>query len=106
MRLLFSFSPASKREYPDKILRMNWKNFEILGSAHNLKEIKIKEKQGCSTIFLSPIFNIKKSKQFLDIHKFNFLTLSNKADFFALGGVNLKNLKKQFFFLGMKEIFR
>ena len=26
-------------------------NFEILGSAHNVMELKIKEKQGCSTIF-------------------------------------------------------
>ena len=32
------------------------KNFEILGSAHNVAEVKIKEKQGCSAIFLSPIF--------------------------------------------------
>ena len=32
------------------------KNFKLIGSAHNLNEIKIKEKQGCEEIFLSPIF--------------------------------------------------
>ena len=32
------------------------KNLEIIGSAHNAIELKIKEKQGCSHIFLSPIF--------------------------------------------------
>ena len=47
------------------------KKFEILGSAHNLKEIKIKEKQGCTTIFLSPIFKVNKSNYYLDIIKFN-----------------------------------
>ena len=38
------------------------KKFLIIGSAHNLKEIKIKEKQGVSKIFLSPLFKIKKRK--------------------------------------------
>ena len=39
-------------------------NFEILGSAHNVMEIKIKEKQGCSAIFLSPVFKNDKKKNF------------------------------------------
>ena len=70
------------------------KNFEILGSAHNLKEIKIKEKQGCSTIFLSPIFKVKKSNYFLDISKFNILAKNTKKNVVALGGINMENLKK------------
>ena len=36
------------------------KKFKILGSAHNLKEIKIKEIQKVSEIFLSPLFKEKK----------------------------------------------
>ena len=38
------------------------KNFQIIGSAHNLKEIRIKEKQNVSKIFLSSFF--KKNKNF------------------------------------------
>ena len=37
------------------------KKFRILGSAHNLKEIKIKELQKTEEIFLSPLFK-KKNK--------------------------------------------
>ena len=46
-------------------------NFEILGSAHNVVELKTKEKQGCSAIFLSPIFENDKKRKFLDIVKTN-----------------------------------
>ena len=31
------------------------KNFKIIGSAHNFKEVRIKEKQKCEKIFISPI---------------------------------------------------
>jgi len=34
------------------------KNFTILGSAHNISEIKFKEKQGVNLIFVSPLFLI------------------------------------------------
>ena len=72
----------------------NIKNFIIIGSAHNIKEIRIKEKQGVQQIFLSPIFPIKKSKNYLNISKFNLLSqLSNKA-IIALGGINKQNIKK------------
>ena len=70
------------------------KKFEILGSAHNLKEIKIKEKQGCTTIFLSPIFKVNKSNYYLDIIKFNILANNTNRKIIALGGINYNNLKK------------
>lgn len=70
------------------------KKFEIIGSAHNLVEIKIKEKQGCQKIFLSSIFFNQKSKKFLEITKFNCLSLSVKANIIALGGISTKNIKK------------
>jgi thiamine monophosphate synthase len=68
---------------------------EVIGSAHNQYEYFIKERQGCSTIFLSPIFyNNKYSlNKILHIHKFNLITLNWKKSIGALGGINLKNLK-------------
>ena len=69
-------------------------NFKIIGSAHNNTEISIKQKQGCNVIFLSPIFKVKKNNYFLDVIKFNFLTLNKKVKFVALGGINKKNKNK------------
>jgi thiamine-phosphate pyrophosphorylase len=69
-------------------------NFKIIGSAHNLKEIKVKYIQGCKEIFVSPLFKTSKSKNFLGIVKFNLLTLGIKNKFIALGGINEKNYKK------------
>jgi thiamine-phosphate pyrophosphorylase len=68
------------------------KNFIILGSAHNNKEIKIKEKQLVKIIFLSSIF--KKNKNYFGINKFKLLTKLTKAKIVALGGISVKNLKK------------
>ena len=70
------------------------KKFDIIGSAHNLKEINEKKKQGCTSIFLSPIFKTSKSKKFLGINKFNLLKLNKKGNFVMLGGMNENNLKK------------
>ena len=70
------------------------KKFLILGSAHNNYEILIKQKQGCEIIFLSPIFKVKKNNYFLDIVRFNLLTINKKAKFVALGGIKINNLKK------------
>jgi thiamine monophosphate synthase len=68
---------------------------EVIGSAHNQYEYFTKERQGCSTIFLSPIFYNEKYSlnQILHIHKFNLITLNWKKCIGALGGINLKNLK-------------
>ena len=70
------------------------KNIKILGSAHNKKEIKKKISQNCSAIFLSPIFYIEKSKKFLGLHKFNYLTYINKTNILALGGISESNIHK------------
>ena len=70
------------------------KNFEILGSAHNNIEILKKQKQGCNVIFVSPIFKVKKKNYFLDIVKFNLLTLNKKVKFVALGGISKININK------------
>ena len=68
------------------------KNFNIVGSAHNLKEIKIKEKQKVSKIFLSSLF--KKNKNFLGINKFKLLSKLTKKKIVVLGGITFQNKKK------------
>ena len=68
------------------------KDFILIGSAHNLKEIKIKEKQKVSKIFLSSIF--KKNKNYLGFNKFKTYIINYNREFVALGGINKQNLKK------------
>ena len=71
------------------------KTFKVIGSAHNQKEIKVKVSQNCNTIFLSPLFYVKKSKMFLGVHKFNLLAINNnKVKFLALGGILENNIYK------------
>ena len=70
------------------------RNIKILGSAHNQKEIHEKITQNCSAIFLSPIFYIEKSKKFLGLHKFNYLSHNNNANILALGGISEYNIHK------------
>ena len=67
------------------------KKFEIIGSAHNLKEIRIKELQKVNKIFLSSIF--KKNKNYLGINKFKLLSNLTKKKIVALGGISIKNKK-------------
>ena len=68
------------------------KNFKIVGSAHNLKEIKIKENQNVEKIFLSSLF--KKNKNFLGINKFRLLSKLTNRKIVVLGGVSKENVKK------------
>ena len=69
----------------------NLKNLKIIGSAHNFKN-KIKEKQGCKEIFISPIFHNPKN-ELLEIVKFNNLNLATNINTIALGGIN-ENFRK------------
>ena len=71
-----------------------YKNFKIIGSAHNLREIRIKEIQNCEKIFISPIFKTEKNRKFLGTVKFNLLSKNTKKKVIALGGINTENLKK------------
>ncbi len=65
----------------------------MMGSAHSLKEIKIKEKQNVDLIFLSPLFKVNKNKKHLNVVKFNILSNLTKKKIIALGGINEKNIK-------------
>ena len=68
------------------------KKFIILGSAHNIYEMRTKELQGVNAIFLSSIF--KKNKNYLGFYKFKSFSLLSGKPFVALGGISNNNLKK------------
>ena len=68
------------------------KKFKIIGSAHSLKEIKVKEIQGAEIIFLSSLF--KKNKNYLGINKFKLLSRLSRTKIVALGGLGFQNIKK------------
>ena len=64
----------------------------MIGSAHNIKEIRIKELQKTNLIFISSIF--KKNKNYLGMNKFSNLKKTTKTKVVALGGVSKNNIKK------------
>ena len=68
------------------------KDFKLIGSAHNLKEIRNKEIQKAEKIFLSSLF--KKNKNFLGINKFKILSKLTKKKVVILGGITKDNKKK------------
>ena len=68
------------------------KNFNIIGSAHCIKQIRTKETQKVNSIFISSIF--KKNKNFLGINKFKLISKLTKKKVVALGGISYANLKK------------
>lgn len=68
------------------------KQFKLIGSAHNLKEIKVKELQKVEKIFLSSLF--KKNKNYLGINKFKSLSNLSTKKIVALGGISKRNIKK------------
>jgi|TARA_B100000242_G_C42861912_1_gene400094 thiamine-phosphate pyrophosphorylase len=67
------------------------KNFVLIGSAHNLKEIRIKQKQKVKEIFISSVF--KNNGNFLGINKFKILSSYSKENVIGLGGVSKENFK-------------
>ena len=68
------------------------KKFKLIGSAHNIKEIRIKEKQKVNKIFLSSIF--KKNKNYLGIYRFKLISRLTNKEIVALGGISKKNWKR------------
>jgi thiamine-phosphate pyrophosphorylase len=68
------------------------KKFILLGSAHNIYELRIKELQKVELVFLSSLF--KKNKNYLGLYKFKLFSLLTKKKVIALGGISISNLKK------------
>ena len=64
---------------------------DFILSFHDLNPQK-KILQNCKTIFLSPIFYIKKKKNFLGLHKFNFISYRNNIKILPLGGISKNNI--------------
>ena len=67
-------------------------SFILMGSAHNIKEIRLKEIQKVDLIFISSIF--KKNKNYLGIYKFKLLNNLTKKKVIVLGGISSGNKKK------------
>ena len=67
-------------------------NFAVVGSAHNLKEIRIKELQKTQNIFISSLF--KKNQNYLGLNKFKTLGKYTEKKVVALGGISKKNIKQ------------
>ena len=88
-----AYIPAFNRSFLHNSFNLK-KNFKLIGSAHNLNEIRIKEKQNVSSIFISSIFKNNKSNKFLGIYKFLNLMKLTKKDIVSLGGINRNNIKK------------
>ena len=84
-----SFDNSLKINYPN-----DKKKFLKIGSAHSIREIKIKEKQGVKLIFLSSLFKNEKNKGFLGCIKFNNISHQTTLQIIALGGINIKNISK------------
>ncbi len=94
LAIKFNLDGAYIPSFNNDFKHLNYKTkvkFLIIGSAHNLKEIRIKEKQKVSKIFISSIF---KKKNYLGLYKFKNLSKNTKKKIIALGGVSKKNLKK------------
>ena len=71
-------------------------NVNRIGSAHNIKEINEKVRQGCKEIIFSRLFKTDyiNKKGSLGVVKFNLLKHAFNKNIYPLGGINNKNLLK------------
>ena len=70
------------------------KKFKIIGSAHNINQLKTKELQGCEEIFIAPLFPTKKNKYFLGINRFSTISKETSRKIISLGGIKKENFSK------------
>ena len=95
LALKFNLNGAYLPSFNNDVKHLNYKmkhNFLLIGSAHNLKEIRIKENQQVSQIFVSSLFKLEKN--YLGFYKFVNLSKLSKSKIVALGGINKKNLNR------------
>ena len=90
LRLDGAYIPSFNKKF-NHLSFVHNNNFKIVGSAHNLKEIRIKELQNVDKIFLSSLF--KKNKNYLGINKFKLMSNLTKKKIVVLGGITKKNIK-------------
>jgi len=79
-----------------KIILNLKKGLDIIGTAHNQLEFYFKKKQGCSKIFLSPLFKTKKysDNKILNTNKFRLISREWLITKLALAGIKKKNFNK------------
>ena len=93
--LKFRLNGAYLPSFNKDLRHLNYKfknSFVLLGSAHNIKEIRCKEVQNVNVIFISSVF--KKNKNYLGIYKFKNLRNLTQTKVIALGGISKANRKK------------
>ena len=66
------------------------KNFDIIGSAHNVAELNTKLRQRVKSIFIAPVFKKKRFK--LGIYGFLKLRIFTNQKLIVLGGVTEKEM--------------
>jgi thiamine-phosphate pyrophosphorylase len=69
-----------------------YKKFEIIGAAHNVKEINRKKLQNVKKLLITPLYETKNKKK-LGIYNFRKLQNFAKLEIIALGGLNNYNFK-------------
>ena len=83
--------------YNKNLKFLNYKNinFRVIGSAHNIREISLKIKQGCDEILLSKLFLVDYDSKspFWGVIKFNFFAKITKK-IIPLGGIKSSNLNQ------------
>tara|TARA_B100001027_G_scaffold216130_1_gene191647 strand:+ start:1697 stop:2227 length:531 start_codon:yes stop_codon:yes gene_type:complete len=91
LRLDGAYIPSFNKDFGHLSYTFN-STFVLIGSAHSLEEIRIKELQKVKTIFISSIF--KPNKNFLGLNKFKIISNYTKKKVVALGGISKKNINK------------
>ena len=91
LKLNGAYLPSFNRCFKHLNYEIN-SSFLLLGSAHNFREIRLKETQKVKIIFISSIF--KKNKNYLGIFRFRELEKLTSKKIIALGGISKKNIKK------------
>ena len=91
LRLNGAYLPAFNKDFRHLSFKIN-ESFVLLGSAHNIKEIRCKEVQNVNLIFISSVF--KENKNYLGIYKFKKLRILTQRKVIALGGISKINRKK------------
>ena len=88
-----AYIPAFNNSFRTNSYNLKQK-FKLIGSAHNIKQIRNKELQKVSCLFLSPLFLSKKNSKSLGIYRFMNLSNKTKKKIVCLGGINKDNIKK------------
>ena len=86
------YLPSFNKEFTHNSYKYN-KNFKIIGSAHNMYDVKIKIRQKSKEIFLAPIFK-KKNNRFIGLYNLQKYRNLNSTNLIALGGIDRFTIKK------------